>query len=128
MEKNGFLRKVTRYWFLPAPLFIALCVVGVAGVLSDKDIWFDVALLLNIGLLGVQVVMLVLTLVVRRWWAVLGTLAGLAVSLVFALFCIIGLAVGQHHPPKQLEPTLAEEDSLELADSLIVEDTARRGH
>ena len=47
---------------------------------------------------------LVTSIIVRRWWCLVGTIIGISVSLSVWICSIVALAAGQYRPPVREEP------------------------
>ena len=94
------LNAFSRLWAVSAGLFVILCIVAVAAVMSDRTNLMGIAVVGMCILFLAQLVQLVTAIMARRWWRVLGCVIGLAVSVFVLLSSIVALAAGQYRPPK----------------------------
>ena len=98
------LTKFSRLWALSMALCIGLCVVGVFACMTDRKVLMGIATIGTILMFLIMLCQLVTSIIVRRWWCVVGALIGMAVSLSIWFFSIVALAAGQYRPPVREEP------------------------
>ena len=118
-----FFRKLVSYFYVPPVLVILFC-LGACGTImynNHMETWGIACILLCFVFLAVQIVVFVAALFQRRWVIAILSFLALALTAVMTFLSIVGIAVGQHHPPRYQEPDSLIVDTLEV-DSLAVED------
>lgn len=112
-EKKHYVNKVALVSF-------CLPIVGLMMIIGNPfdSEWFSN---IGMGLIGIGVCGSLLAWAYKpRWQAAIGCLPGI---IVIVMFLIIGVAVGQHHPPRHgEEPVDSNEVVMEPADSNEVVD------
>lgn len=104
-------------YYVPAVINIASCLGACGAIISDWGADYGTAfILLSILTVAVQPITIVAALLQHRWGKAAVSLLTLVISVAFTFFTIIGIAVGQHHPP-----IYEEVDSTEVViDTVIV--------
>ena len=98
------LTRFSRLWALSMGLCIGLCVVGVYACMTDRKTLMGIAAIGTILMFLAMLCQLVTSIIVRRWWCLVGTIIGISVSLSVWICSIVALAAGQYRPPVREEP------------------------
>lgn len=102
------LTKFSRLWPVPLVLFIVLCIVAVIACINENKDLMGIAAIGTIFMFVIMLCQLVTSIIVRRWWYLVGVIVSIAVSLFVWLCSIVLLAAGQYRPPKRPEPSIID--------------------
>lgn len=116
-----FFRKLVTYFYVPPVVCIILSLGACGSIIYDLNDLGIACMLLSFVLLAIQVVVFVAALFQRRWLIAIISLLALVITATITFLSVIGIAVGQHHPPHYGEVDSLAIDSLEL-DSLAVDE------
>lgn len=108
------LTTFSRLWPVPMVLCIGLCIVGVFACMTDRRNLMGIAAVGTVLMFLTMICQLVASIVVRRWWCLVGVIIGLALSVFVWICSIVALAAGQYRPP------VREEASPAISDIMIV--------
>ena len=97
------LTTFSRLWAIPMILCIALSIVGVIGCMDEQKNLIGIGATGSVLMFLIMLCQLVTSIMVRRWWCMVGVIIGIVVSLFVWVCSIVALAAGQYRPPVREE-------------------------
>ena len=107
------LTTFSRLWAIPMVLCIALCIVGVIGCMDEQRNLIGIAAVGSALMFIIMLGQLITSIIVRRWWCMIGVIIGIVVSLFVWLCSIVALAAGQYRPP-------VREETQDISDIMLI--------
>lgn len=109
------LTKFTRLWAVSMVLSIALCIVGVFACIYEHRTLMGFAAIGTFLMFLVMFCQLLTSIIIRRWWSLVGVIFGLILSSIVVICSVVVLAAGQYRPPKREEPNDISDIMLTIA-------------
>ena len=107
------LTKFSRLWAIPMILCIVLSVIGVVACMNENKNLIGITATGSVLMFLVMLCQFVTSIMVRRWWCMVGVLIGILVTLFVWTCSIVALAAGQYRPPVRKE-------SHEISDIMLL--------
>lgn len=116
--KKFFRGLVTHFYILP--VLALLMNLGACGTImyNTHEELGVICMVLSIALVAVQPITFVAALLQRRWGIAVLAFILMVVTGMLTFISIIGIAVGQHHPPRMDEIDTTYVDTTEVVESI----------
>ena len=107
------LTTFSRLWAIPMILCIVLSIVGVIGCMDEQKNLIGIGATGSVLMFLIMLCQLVASIMVRRWWCMVGVIIGIVVSLFVWVCSIVALAAGQYRPP-------VREETRDISDIMLI--------
>ena len=116
--KKFFRGLVTHFYILP--VLALLMNLGACGTImyNTHEELGVICMVLSIALVALQPITFVAALLQRRWGIAVLAFILMVVTGMLTFISIIGIAVGQHHPPRMDEIDTTYVDTTEVVESI----------
>lgn len=116
--KKFFRGLVTHFYIVP--VLVLLMNLGACGTImyNTHEEAGVFCMMLSIALMAIQPITFVAALVQRRWWIAVFAFILMVVTAAFTFLSIVGIAVGQHHPPRMDETDTTYVDTTEVVEEI----------
>lgn len=116
--KKFFRGLVTHFYILP--VLALLMNLGACGTImyNTHEGLGVICMVLSIALVALQPITFVAALLQRRWGIAVLAFILMVVTGILTFISIIGIAVGQHHPPRMDEIDTTYVDSTEVIENI----------
>ena len=116
--KKFFRGLVTHFYILP--VLALLMNLGACGTImyNTHEELGVICMVLSIALVAVQPITFVAALLQRRWGIAVLAFILMVVTGILTFISIIGIAVGQHHPPRMDEIDTTYVDTTEVIENI----------
>jgi membrane-bound ClpP family serine protease len=116
--KKFFRGLVTHFYILP--VLALLMNLGACGTImyNTHEELGVICMVLSIALVAVQPITFVAALLQRRWGIAVLAFILMVVTGMLTFISIIGIAVGQHHPPRMDEIDTTYVDTTEVVENI----------